>query len=56
VTWVGHVARRGYERCIQGFSGGNVRERDHLGDLGADKRIILKLALTKWDRDRCQQL
>jgi hypothetical protein len=32
----------GEERCIQGFSGGNLREGDHLEDPGVDGRIILK--------------
>jgi hypothetical protein len=32
----------GEERCIQGFSGGNLREGDHLEDPGIDGRIILK--------------
>jgi hypothetical protein len=30
----------GVERLIQGFGGGNLRERDHLGDPGLDGRII----------------
>ena len=30
------------ERRTQGFSGGNLRERDHLGDPGVDGRIILR--------------
>jgi len=30
----------GEERHIQGLGGGNLRERDHLGELGID-RIIL---------------
>jgi hypothetical protein len=32
----------GDERRIQDFGGGNLRERDHLEDSGADGRIILK--------------
>ena len=31
----------GAERCIQGFLGGEVRERDHLEDLDIDRRIII---------------
>ena len=30
----------GEERLIQGFGGGNLKERDHLGDPGVDGRII----------------
>jgi hypothetical protein len=32
----------GEERCIQVFSGENLREEDHLKDPGVDGRIILK--------------
>jgi len=28
---------------------GNLRERDHLGDLSIDGMIILKLIFSKWD-------
>jgi hypothetical protein len=30
-----------------GFWCGNLRERDHLEDLGVDRRLILKLILKK---------
>jgi hypothetical protein len=30
------------ERHVQGSGGGNMRERDHLGDPGIDGRIILR--------------
>ena len=33
----------GEERCVQGFGGGNLRKRKHLGDPGIDGRIILNL-------------
>ena len=33
----------------RGFCWGNVSERDHLGDLGVDGRIILKSIFKKWD-------
>jgi len=32
-----------------GFWWGNLRERDHLGDPGADGRIILRWIFRKWD-------
>ena len=32
-----------------GFWGGDLRERDHLKDLGVDGRIILNWILKKWD-------
>jgi len=33
------------KRRIQGFGGGNLGERDHLGDPGIDGRIIFKMDL-----------
>ena len=49
MRWAGHVVRveRG-ETCI-GFWWGNMRDRDHWGDLGADGRIILRWILRNWD-------
>ena len=32
-----------------GFWWGDLRERDHLGDLCVDGRIILKWIIRKWD-------
>jgi len=29
--------------------GGNLRERDHLGDPGVDGKVILRLIFRKWD-------
>jgi hypothetical protein len=34
--------------CIQGWWG-DMRERDHLEDLGADGKIMLKWIFKKWD-------
>jgi len=39
----------GEERCIRGFGGGNLRERDNLGDPGIDGRIIFKWVFREWD-------
>ena len=43
MRWAGHVERMGGrgEACT-GFWWGNLRERDHWGDPGADGRIILR--------------
>jgi hypothetical protein len=38
----------GEERRVQGF-GGDLRERDHMGDPGIDGRIILIWVFMKWD-------
>jgi hypothetical protein len=32
----------GKERFIESFGGGKLRQRDHLEDVGADGRVILK--------------
>jgi len=34
------------------FGGGELRERDHMGDLGVDGRIILGLIFRRWNGDR----
>jgi hypothetical protein len=39
----------GEERRVQGFCGGNLRERDHLGDPGVDGRIISRWIFRNWD-------
>ena len=45
MRWAGHVA------CMweKGFGGGNLRERDHLGDQDVDRRIILRWIFRKWE-------
>ena len=42
IEWMGHVARMGRIEVYTGFWWGNLRERDHLGDPGVDRRIILR--------------
>jgi hypothetical protein len=32
----------GEERCMQGFGGGSLSDRNHLEEQGVDGRIILK--------------
>ena len=39
----------GGERLLQDFGGGNLRERDHLGDPGVDGKIILRWIFRKWE-------
>jgi hypothetical protein len=36
-------------RCIQGFGEADLRDSDHLEDLGVDVRVIVKLILKQWD-------
>jgi len=38
-----------WEQRIQGFGGGNLSERDHLGDRGVDGRVIIRWIFRKWD-------
>ena len=40
---------RGRGEAFTGVWWGNLRERDHLGDLGVDGRIILRWIFRKWD-------
>jgi hypothetical protein len=49
MRWVGHVARMGRGEVYTCFWWRNQRERDHLGDLGVDARIILIWVISKRD-------
>jgi hypothetical protein len=49
MRWAGHVARMGGGEVHTGFWWGDLREGDHLEDLGVDGRIILKWIFKKWD-------
>jgi L-alanine-DL-glutamate epimerase-like enolase superfamily enzyme len=40
--WVGHVACTAEREISTGFWWGNLRERDHLKDLGKEGKIILE--------------
>jgi hypothetical protein len=42
MKWAVHVARMRKGEVHIGFWWGNLRERDHLKDLGIDGRVILK--------------
>jgi hypothetical protein len=48
MRWAGHVARMGEINAHTGFWWGNLRERDHLGDQGADGKIIVKRIFRMW--------
>ena len=47
MKWAGHVERMGERRSVYRVFGGNLRERDHLGDPGIDGRIILRWIFRK---------
>ena len=48
MRWAGYVARMGIGDAYTTFWLGNLRVRDHLGDLGIDRRIILRWIFRKW--------
>jgi hypothetical protein len=49
MRWAGHVAWMERGEACTGFCWGNLREKDHWGDLGIDGRIILRWIFRKWD-------
>jgi hypothetical protein len=49
MRWAGLVARVETGEVHTEFSWGNLRERDHLKELGLDGRIILKWIFKTWD-------
>jgi len=44
-----HSTVASWQVQVRSFVVGNVRERDHLGDLGVDGRLILRWNFRKWD-------
>ena len=48
MRWAGHVARMGEERGFIGSWWGNLRERDHWGDLGVDGWISRRWDVGIW--------
>jgi hypothetical protein len=42
MRWVGHVPHTGERKGVYRVLVGNLREEDHLGDPGIDRRIILR--------------
>jgi hypothetical protein len=47
MRWTGYVARIGKEELHKGVWWRNLRETDHLDDLGINRRIILKWTFMK---------
>ena len=47
--WNGHVVCMGQRRGDYRVLEGNLREIDHLGHPGIDRRIIFRWIVRKWD-------
>jgi hypothetical protein len=45
IKLAGHVARMGREEVNTRFDGGNLKEEDHLENIGLDGKIIIKCIL-----------
>ena len=52
MRWSVRVLRMGRGEVYTSFWWGNLRERDHLEDMGVDLRIILNRILKKWGKGR----
>jgi hypothetical protein len=49
MRWAGHVARTGEERWVYRVLVGKPEGRNHWGDLGVDRWIILGCISRRWD-------
>jgi len=49
MRWEGHVLLGERGEWCTGVWWGNLREKDHLEDLGIDGKIILRWLFRKWD-------
>jgi len=49
MRWAGHVARMGERRGVYRVLVGKPEGKNHLGDTGADGRIILRWIFRKWN-------
>jgi hypothetical protein len=51
VRWSEHIGHRWENRCAYRFWWGNLNDKGHLEDPGANGRIILKFIFKKWGGD-----
>jgi len=49
MRWAGHVAHMGRCEVYTGLWWGNLREREHLGVPGVERKIMLRWSYRKWD-------